>query len=140
MSDKETPFNLFSSSKEKQKQQTSSLRSGPLKRAGNPRFKLDRSSQEIFDKIQVMQEELKSKVDEITRKTGLSKEDVIKMANTQAKSKLDLEKMNRDLEEFSNMVWNTVGKDVTPLKVRTDPVKDRKAKTLGSRRNWMRMP
>lgn len=156
MTEKDTPFNLFSSSAKKpseKKAESEGLPAAmekkmaipitrPHKAIPSPTF--DVKTQELFDQIQVMQQELASKLDFITKKSGMSKEEVLKMVQGPATAKRDLDRINADLEAFAEKVWGALGSDILPKKTAsikgTNTAKDRKAKTLGNRRNWMRMP
>lgn len=138
MQDKETPFDLFSSPGPKKG--TSQKVSGGAK--DNPMKKPPEMSLEVknmLEKIQQMQEELKAKADSIARRSGLSREDVLKMVNKTPATKREFDKMNTDLKVFADKVWGAVGDNVVPQK-ETLKGKDRKTKTLGARKNWLRMP
>lgn len=146
MGEKESPFNLFSSSGKKNEAKPKNT---PVTKKVEQPHSIGEQSQiiedartkEMFDQIQEMQTAIKSRLDFIAQKSGMNKEDILKLINTMPGSKPEMEKMNADLKEFAEKVWSTVykdGKGTYEKKALT--AKERKTKTLGIRRNWMRMP
>lgn len=153
MSEKDTPFNLFSSSGKKPADKAADSGSEAARKPAAPPpptkphktpQNFDAKTQVLFDQIKEMQDAINSKLDFITHKSGMSKEEVMKMVQGPATAKSDLNKMNADLQAFAERVWGALGPDIVPKKTKsvkgTNTIKDRNAKTLGSRRNWLRMP
>lgn len=145
MGDKETPFSLFSSSGKKPPNKKSGAGSPPVSKspkAAEPTF--DPVTQEIFDKINMMQKDILGKLDKITQASGMSREDILKMLQGPSGTRPELDKMNADLQAFTEKVKKALGDGILP---KTGPSvkgvlteKDRKGKTLGARRQWLRMP
>lgn len=138
MNDKESPFNLFSSRGKKpspEDKPAPALKKSPKQEPAS----LDPQTQSVLNQIQDMQNALKSRIDYITSKSGMSKEDVMKLISTHPGSKQEMDKMNADLKVFAEKVWSTVKTEGGQKKTELT-AKERKAKTLGSRRNWMKMP
>lgn len=146
MSEKETPFNLFSAPPKKPPpKEGSSLPPPPLKPSKKiDPLGLDAGTREILNQIQEMQEDIVSRADNAARRLGMTKEQILEKIQKAAGSSMEAQKMNADIKAFAERVWGALGPDIVPdkqPKVKgTLSEKDRKGKTLGARRNWMRMP
>lgn len=153
MGDKETPFNLFSSSGKRKPVKGEKIEDvaevvprppAKAKKSSEQSFSYDPATTEMLNKIKDMQDAIASKLDYIVSKSGMSKEQVLKMVQGPEANKQDIEKMNADLKAFSQKVWGALDKDILPYKAPivkgTTTEKERKSKTLGARRNWLRMP
>lgn len=146
MGEKESPFNLFSSSgKTPASTPKSTLAAKKVEQPHSigeqSQFIENANTKEMFDQVQEMQRAIKSRLDFLAQKSGMNKDDILKLISTMPGSKPEMEKMNAELKAFEEKVWSTVNKDGKgTYEKKALTAKERKTKTLGIRRNWMRMP
>lgn len=138
MSNKDTPFDLFSSSKKASSRKPEKKAAAPAAQTETP-IAYDPQTQQMLNQIKDMQDSIKSRLDYIAQKSGMKKEDVLQLINKLPGSKQEVEKMNANLKLFADKVWGAVGQGKLEEKTSLTE-KQRKSKTLGSRRNWMKMP
>jgi hypothetical protein len=100
----------------------------------------DPEIQEMLDKIEFMKEDLRTRLDEIHRKTGLSKEILEGMISIPGNFfPATIEKLHKDYDTLRDRAFKAVGKDKTQTKKRGNISGERKAKSLGARKKWIPM-
>ena len=92
----------------------------------------------MMKQIHEMNEDLNNQMETISKKSGLSYDDLKKMIGTPTQP-VDLEVLKRN-EDLKKKVWGVVGEANKPLpKKRENLEGERKAKTLGVRKKWIPM-
>lgn len=93
---------------------------------------------DMLTRIHTMRTDIDSKLEALSRKSGLSKEQIFNIAKER---KLfppqTLEAMEKQAHVFANKVWGIQGKEIPTKGPMPLTAKQRKSKLIGSRRNWL---
>lgn len=95
---------------------------------------------DMMRQINEMNEDLQSKMESISKKSGLSYDDLKKLIdNPKLLSPAQIEYLKKS-KELGEQVWDAVGVPTKPqIKQRENKMGERKAKTLGARKKWIPM-
>jgi hypothetical protein len=145
MSDVDNILNFFNSSARQDKPHSKKqlptpdsakrLKSAKKKNLGRHK---DTELEEMFQRMKNMQANLAEKIENIAAKTGLSIDEVMNFITRNKQIPITEQKrIEEEVKAFSEKVWLIVGKDIVPQKYKTDSIKERRGKTLGSRKKWI---
>lgn len=96
---------------------------------------------DMMRQISEMNQDLQSKMESISKKSGLSYDDLKKLIdNPKLLSPAQIEYLKKSKEQLGEQVWDAVGVPTKPQpKQRENKTGERKAKTLGARKKWIPM-
>lgn len=92
----------------------------------------------MLNRIHTMRTDIDSKLDALSRKSGLSKEQIFQIAKDKKLFPPQaLEAMENQAQTFASKIWGVQGKAVPKTEPMPLTAKQRKTKLIGSRRNWL---
>lgn len=98
----------------------------------------DPEVQQMLEKIQAMREDLDTKIDLIKGKKGPIAEHCRKILENECSlSSLEKDEIQLAKKLLADKVWDSVEKETNPVEEKENPLSNRKAKTLGSRKKWI---
>jgi hypothetical protein len=144
MNKKESPLDFFSSSKKpKEVPAPTPPTKKTFERTSQKATANDYSSvskteaAEMIQKMKEMQKELDDKMEILSKKTGVPKNEVLNLIHKyQNLSKEELANIEEDKKNFAAKIWQSIGRQVNPESPPATSAK-RKTKTLGLRKKWI---
>jgi uncharacterized protein YdcH (DUF465 family) len=139
--------NIFETASKELKKKSATPKKTKNPSKNSPKSHSDPELAEMLSQLHFMKSDLKSKFEEICRKSGLTIEQIENWIQTPKNlSPAEAAKLKSEREALADEVWQTLGPHLRPkaktsvTTMRNNPDNERKAKTLGARKRWLPVP